>query len=186
MLNCDEIPTTPSIEDILQSWEETPITDSPRPMTASETRSQYRAIKVDYLEREARNQKLGEAGELFVINYERARLMRAGKTSLADRVEQVSVTLGPSAGFDIRSFEENGSDRFIEAKTTKYGKYAPFFLTPNQLEFSRDNAANYHLYRLFQFGKSPRLFALSGYVEERCQIKPSEYIARVTASVSPA
>ena len=186
VLNCDEIPAAPSIEDILQSWEEMPITDSPRPMTASETRSQYRAIKVDYLEREARNQKLGETGELFVINYERARLIRAGKASLADRIEQVSATVGPSAGFDIRSFEENGSDRFIEAKTTKYGKYAPFFLTPNQLEFSRDNAANYHLYRLFQFGKSPRLFALSGYVEERCQLKPSEYIARVTASVSPA
>lgn len=78
------------------------------------------------MEREARNQLLGEAGEEFVIRYERARLIQAGKDSLADRIEQVSSTVGPSAGFDILSFEENGSDRYIEAKTTKYGKNTPF------------------------------------------------------------
>ena len=117
-------------------------------------------------------------GELFVINFERARLMRAGKASLADRIEQVSATEGPSAGFDIRSFEENGSDRFVEAKTTEYGMYTPFFVTPNELAFSRDNAANYHIYRLFHFGETPRFFTLSGYVADRCQLTPSEFVAR--------
>ena len=98
-------------------------------MTAAENASHFWSGKADYLGREARNQQLGEAGELFVINFERARLMRAGKASLADRIEQVSATEGPSAGFDIRSFE-NGSDRFVEIKTTKYGMYTPFFVTP--------------------------------------------------------
>ena len=176
--NCHEIPPTPSVGDILQAHVETPVPYRSNPMTAAENTSHYWSGKVDYLEREARNQQLGEAGELFVINFERARLMRAGKASLADRIEQVSATEGPSAGFDIRSFEENGSDRFVEAKTTKYGMYTPFFVTPNELAFSRDNAANYHIYRLFHFGETPRFFTLSGYVADRCQLTPSEFVAR--------
>jgi hypothetical protein len=37
----------------------------------------------------------------------RSWLICAGKSSLAERIEQVSFTVNPSAGFDIRSFEEN-------------------------------------------------------------------------------
>ena len=110
---------------------------------------------MNYLEREAQNQKLGDAGEQFVINFEKARLIREGKESLADQIEQVSVTEGPSAGFDIRSFELDGSDRFIEAKTTKYGKSTPFYVTPNELRFSQQHADRYHLYRVFKFRDNP-------------------------------
>ena len=136
------------------------------------------AYGVNYLEREARNQALGEAGEQFVINFERARLIRAGRESFAERIEQVSATVGPSAGFDIKSFETNGADRFIEAKTTKYGKNTPFFVTPNELRFSRDNSSKYYLYRLFRFRESPRLYALHGHVKDRCTLEPSEFMAR--------
>jgi len=134
---------------------------------------------VNYLEREAQNQRLGDAGEQFVINFERSRLIHAGKEALAERVEQVSVTVGPSAGFDIRSFDENGTDRFIEAKTTKYGKSTPFFITPNELEFSRENSDRYFLYRIFRFRTAPRLFALHGYLEDQCTLKPAQYLASV-------
>src|SRR5699024_8647553 len=144
----------------------------------AEQRAIYNPGGINYLEREARNQSLGEAGEQFVINLERARLIHVGKDSLADRVEQVSATVGPSAGFDIKSFEEGGEDRFIETKTTKYGKNTPFFVTPNEIQFSRENASSYYLYRLFRFRESPRLFALHGQVEERCILAPSEFIAR--------
>ena len=128
---------------------------------------------------EARNQLLGEAGEKFVLNFERARLIRAGKEALADRIEQVSVTVGPSAGFDIKSYDEDGSDRFIEAKTTKYGKYTPFYVTPHELQFSANNAERYCLYRLYQFGESTRLFGLQGRIENSCILAPSEYKARL-------
>jgi hypothetical protein len=90
-------------------------------------KAKHRPIGVNYLEVEARNRLLGDAGEQFAINFERARLIHAGKESLADKIEQVSVSVGPSAGFDIRSFETNGTDRLIEAKTTKYGKSTPFY-----------------------------------------------------------
>lgn len=171
-------PVVPSVEDFLSAWEEPPAQENRTPPAIAEAPPIYNPGGVNYLEREARNQVLGEAGEQFVINFERARLIRGGKESLAERIEQVSVTVGPSAGFDIKSFEENGADRFIEAKTTKYGKNTPFFVTPNELRFSRDNSSRYYLYRLFRFRESPGLFALHGHVEDRCILEPSEFIAR--------
>jgi len=147
----------PSIEDILAVLESPPIHEVRKGREVAEPQAIYNPSGVNYLEREAKNQSLGEAGEKFIINYERARLIHAGKESLADRIEQVSVTVGPSAGFDIRSFESNGSDRFIEAKTTKYGKNTPFFITPNELRFAQENAAKYFLYRVFRFRTDPRL-----------------------------
>lgn len=173
------VPAVPSVEDFLSAWEDPPVPENQTSPAAAEPRAIYNPGGVNYLEREARNQLLGEAGEQFVINFERARLIRAGKEPLAERVEQVSATVGPSAGFDIKSFEENGTDRFIEAKTTKYGKNTPFFVTPNELRFSRDNSSRYYLYRLFRFRESPRLFALHGHVKDRCIVEPSEFVARL-------
>ena len=136
-------------------WWRLPSQIRPTSPAVREPRPVFPAIRVNYLEREARNQALGDAGEEFVINFERARLIHAGKEALADRVKQVSATVGPSAGFDILSFEENGQDRFIEAKTTKHGKNTPFFVTPNELSFSRDNAARYFLYRSLDSVRNP-------------------------------
>ncbi|MFZ5492593.1 MAG: DUF3883 domain-containing protein [Pseudomonadota bacterium] len=174
----EALPQIPDIEDFLSAWDAPPAPDDRQAPALADGNATYSPAGVNYLEREARNRALGEAGEQFVINFERARLIRAGKESLADRIEQVSATVGPSAGFDIKSFEENGTDRLIETKTTKYGKNTPFFITPNEVLFSQKNASRYYLYRLFRFRETPRLFALQGNVEDRCIIEPHEFIAR--------
>jgi hypothetical protein len=170
-------PPIPTVRNFLAAMEAPPMLEERRIPGVAENPAIYNPAGVNYLEREAYNQSLGEAGEQFVINFERARLIRAGKEALADRIEQVSATVGPAAGFDIRSFEKNGSDRFIEAKTTKYGKNTPFFVTPNELRFSKKNASHYFLYRIFKFRGDPRMFALQGHLEERCMLEPSQYIA---------
>jgi hypothetical protein len=169
----------PSVEDILAALEAPPKRDDTGAAVVGETVAIYNPMGVNYLEREARNQSLGDAGELFVIEFERARLIHAGKESLAGRIERVSVTQGPAAGFDIHSYEENGTDRFIEAKTTKYGKGTPFFVTPNELAYSRSQAKRYYLYRVFRFRAEPRVFALHGYLQEQCALSPSQFLARV-------
>ncbi|RRQ21945.1 DUF3883 domain-containing protein [Thiohalobacter thiocyanaticus] len=174
----ETMPEIPSVDDFLAIMETPPVQDDKSPSGVADTPEIYNPVGVNYLEREAQNQALGGAGEHFVINFERARLIHAGRESLADRIEQVSATVGPSAGFDIRSFEANGSDRFIEAKTTKYGKNTPFFVTPNELRFSRDNASQYFLYRIFRFRAGPRIFALHGHLQDRCMLVPSQYMAR--------
>lgn len=172
----DILPGIPDVEEILSILEDPPKPDGYETSQIEPLRV-CSPVAINYLEREARNQALGEAGEELIMNYERARLLYAGKESLADRVEQISATSGPVEGYDIRSFEESGEDRFIEVKTTKYGKSTPFFVTPNEIEFSRKNHANYHLYRLFLFRKAPRLYALSGPIDKQCNLIPTEFKA---------
>lgn len=172
------VPAIPTVDDFLAALEAPPKREETAYSSVSEPRAIFNPVGVNYLEREARNQALGDAGEQFAINFERARLIHSGKQALADQVEQISVTVGPAAGCDIRSFEENGTDRFIEAKTTKHGKNTPFFVTPNELTFSKKNAARYFLYRIFKFRETPRMFALQGYLEDQCILNPSQFLAR--------
>lgn len=147
---------------------------------AREAVAQWRGtLGVDYCEREARNSKLGRAGEEFVVEFERARLVRAGASDYAGRVEQVSVGLGDGLGFDVRSFALDGSERFIEVKTTRHGKFTPFFLSPNELRVSRRESDRYFLYRVFDFEVDPRLFQLEGALDAVCSLEPSQYLARV-------
>lgn len=172
------VPSVPTVSDFLAAMEAPPSELGQQAETIAEAPSIYNPAGVNYLEREAQNQSLADAGEEFVMNFERARLIHAGRDSLAERLEQVSVTVGPSAGFDIRSFEENGTDRFIEAKTTKYGKNTPFFVTPNELRFSEANSSRYYLYRLFRFRADPKMFALQGFLRDKCLLKASQFVAR--------
>ena len=133
---------------------------------------------INYLQIEALNRSLGDAGEALVMEFERARLLGEGKDHLARNVEQVSKTVGDHAGFDIRSYEESGRDRFIEVKTTRYGKLTPFYISAGEVRFSEANANAYHLYRLFEFRQSPRLFQLPGDVGRHVQLQAVNYRAQ--------
>ena len=99
--------------------------------------------------------------------------------SLADKVEHVAATQGDAAGFDVRSFELNGSDRLVEVKSTAYGKHKPFFLSRNEFRVSQERARAYHLYRLFRFREDPRLYGLHGALDQTCRLEPVQFAARV-------
>lgn len=134
-------------------------------------------IKRDYLERESRNRSLGLAGELLVMDYEARRLHEMGAKALAERIEHVSKNKGDGAGYDILSFDGDGRERFIEVKTTAYVAETPFFVTPNEIEFSGEQADQFHLYRLFSFRKRPQMFVLPGDVSANCQLDPVSFRA---------
>jgi hypothetical protein len=134
-------------------------------------------IRRDYLEREAQNQSLGLAGEEFVVQFEHWRLNAIGQPALADRVEHVAQSKGDGLGFDVLSFEPDGRERFIEVKTTAFGKDTPFFVSKNELAFSRNAAQQFHLYRLFEFRNQPRLFDLAGQISDHCLLDPVSYRA---------
>jgi hypothetical protein len=134
--------------------------------------------KRDYLAREARNISLGTAGEEFVFQYEHFRLRSSGKSSLADKIEHVSQTKGDGMGFDILSFEANGKERFIEVKTTAFGKETPFFISRGEVKFAQQNVEQFHLYRLFDFRRDPRLFDLPGPVDRHCSLEAVTYVCQ--------
>lgn len=170
----------PNVQDILTLLENPPPIDrSPKVLQACEPSKRF-VVRTNYLELEAANKSLGDAGEQFAINFERARLISFGKESLADKIEHVAITQGDSAGFDIRSYDPDGSDRFIEVKTTKYGKHSPFFVSANELKFSEKHEKNYHLHRIFQFRDDPHMFTLPGSVEKNFILSPTEYRASLS------
>lgn len=156
----------------------------PPPITVevSEPKAVYSArnkgIQRDYLAREARNRSLGAAGEEFVLAYERIRLKNLGTPHLSDKVEQVSKTKGDGLGFDVLSFEPDGRERFIEVKTTAFGKETPFFISRNETDFSAAFADQFHLYRLFEFRRQPKMFDLSGRIQDKVRLDPVSYLAR--------
>ena len=131
----------------------------------------------NYLQKEALNRSLGDAGEALVMEYERARLLEAGKDRLAQNVEQVSKTVGDHAGYDIRSYEVTGHDRFVEVKATRYGKLTPFYISAGEVRFSGSNLQAYHLYRLFNFRRNPKLFILPGDVTRHVRLHAVNYRA---------
>lgn len=125
-------------------------------------------VKRDYVAREAQNRSLGEAGELFALDFERWRLSQLGAGQLADAVRHVAAEDGDGLGYDIRSFEADGRERYIEVKTTGFGERTPFFISANEARFARDHQAQFRLYRLFDFRSAPRLFELAGPIEQHC------------------
>ena len=168
----------PSVEGLVKRLVAAPEKRPPDSYQAVNEQKASIARKYDYLERDARNRKLGLLGEEFALAYEKARLIIAGKDTLADRIEHTSVETGDGTGFDIRSFEADGSDRLIEVKTTRFGLYTPFYLSENERRVSQYRKEQYQLYRVFNFGKDTGLFTLPGAVENNINLSPTQYIAR--------
>ncbi len=134
---------------------------------------------IDYFALEAANRRLGYEGEKFVVEFERARLEAAGQPRLASRVVHASVVRGDGLGYDILSFNTDGGKRFIEVKTTKYDRFAPFYVSANELKVSKLKAERYHLYRVHSFGPKPRLFSRPGPLDASFALEPRTYVARI-------
>lgn len=132
-------------------------------------------IRCDYAAREARNSSLGLAGEELVVRYEQYRLSRLGLDRLAAKVQHISLSEGDGAGFDVLSFEADGREKFVEVKTTAFAKETPFFASAAEIRFSQQNAPQYAVYRLFEFRKNAKCFALQGAIRDHCALDPVSY-----------
>jgi Domain of unknown function (DUF3883) len=155
--------------------------DIPRGAPASATPRKRVARKIDFARQDERNRSLGRQGERWVIELERERLRRAGRADLGASIEWVADTQGDGAGYDVRSSESDGSQIFIEVKTTNGGELTPFLLSPNELECSRELGTKFRLYRVFEFFTRPRLFIIPGPIDEHVKPEPSEYRVRFGA-----
>ena len=89
----------------------------------------------------------------------------------------MSKTVGDHLGYDIHSYEDSGRDRFVEVKTTRYGKRTPFYISQGEVRFSKANIDTYHLYRVFEFRNHPKLFTLPGDVEKHVTLRATNYRA---------
>lgn len=146
---------------------------------APKVKSAAKVGKPNYEAKEAENRELGCAGELFVVEYERTKLRNAGKPELADKIQWVSKEIGDGLGYDIISYEPDGSPIHIEVKTTKSGKATPFIISANELTVWNEKQGSFRLYRVFSFDKSPKIFVICGDPNDQIQLEPISYRARI-------
>jgi hypothetical protein len=120
------------------------------------TRSRkYQARKVDYSQKSERDQYIGLAGELLVVQFEQDRL----KDALAEfnpniDVYHLSQIEGDGAGYDIQSKNDDGTIRRIEVKTTTSDVNTSFYMSENERSFMEEyKEESTFLYRVYNFNK---------------------------------
>ena len=67
----------------------------------------------------------------------------------------------------------------LEVKATVLGKFFPFYVTANEVRCSEDVADRFHLFRVFDFARTTRVYILTGSLKENCQLEPTQYRATI-------
>lgn len=156
------------------------LTQPPQPIAGPPTVRRPRLPrKLDYAARDEQNRNLGRAGEGWTVGYEGHRLQTLNRDDLAQRIDWISDRLGDGAGYDIASFDDDESERYIEVKTTNGGAQTPFIVSSNELEFSKETGPAFFLYRVYDYGTNPHLFILRGALSDTLALTPMDYRARV-------
>lgn len=147
------------------------LVQAPSPGIVNDLKVEYKKpYKQNYLEAEQRNQRIGQMGEHLVFDYEVWRLKSSGCQDLAKKVEWVSLK-DDGAGFDILSKNVDGSDKYIEVKTTSLGGTTPIFCSKNENDFAAQHSSKFYMYRVFDLRKKPRVFIKTGSFGDFCRVE---------------
>src|SRR5438445_11745752 len=106
------------------------------------------------LEIKRRCDENGRLGEEFVLTMERRRLRRLGEENLAKKVKWISVE-SACEGYDILSYETDGTERFIEVKST-VGKRYVFEMSDNEWNVAKNREERYFIYRVTDVRNKPK------------------------------
>ena len=104
--------------------------------------------KVDFVERQKLVTKIGEIGEIYILNIENAYLENHGIDKKAIRISEKS----DSYGFDILSYRKNRNKVYpiyIEVKTTTGSYDKKFYLSNYEKMISKKYGDKYYLYRVY-------------------------------------
>lgn len=105
---------------------------------------------INFTQNTIENKRIGDLGELWVLEYEKEKLKSYGLDNLFDKIKHTAKEEGDGTGYDVQSFDNEGNKIYIEVKTTK-GKQEPFYITRAELERSRKEKDKYYLYRLYNY-----------------------------------
>ena len=124
----------------------------------SKEKKKSKETKVDYSNRSRKFKRIGDRGEQIVLRAERQFLKKNGRKDLAKLVDQISER-DDSVGYDIKSYELDGTEKLIEVKSTlrKIGN-SNIFLSANELQVA-ENKENYYFYIIYEVGsKRPKIW----------------------------
>lgn len=126
----------------------------------------------DYDAENRDKKKLGDAGERLVLQWEKESLEQQGCGHLAQKVIKVLDW----EGYDILSYHPDGTEKYIEVKTTTGGANRPFVFTANEKSTMLEKADKYYLYRLYGYDASLNTaycFVLEGDFSDRVLEEPT-------------
>jgi hypothetical protein len=152
----------------------------PTPRAASDEipeRLRRLILKFDPVERDHRNRSLGKAGEAFVVDLERERLEGGNRADLARKVRWTAAEDGDGAGYDISSFNLEGTPRLIEVKTTNGSARTPFFITRNEFGVAKEAPEQWRIYRVHLFTSGPRVFMIAPPLETSLRLSTETWRA---------
>ena len=152
----------------------------PPPKVAKKWKTDHLAIcqrisKFDQAQRNTRMHDLGEAGEAFLLQSEKDRLLAHGRGDLVADVRWVSKEDGDGLGYDIFSFSKYGEERLLEVKTTNGPSNMPFYLSANERHISEKYQDKFRLVRLYNFSWSPTAYKLKPPLNEYVRLTPTQY-----------
>ena len=165
------------VKDPRNLWVGPPPTHSNQPPPVDAERMAIIARKYDVAARDARNRRLGLDGEEFTLDYEKHRLRSEGRSDLSDQVIWTSKEEGDGAGYDIHSFEGDGSPKLIEVKTTNGWERTPFHISRNELRVANEFRDSWCLLRLWNFAREPRAFELRPPLDRHVDLTPTSFLA---------
>jgi uncharacterized protein (UPF0333 family) len=137
--------------------------------------------KIDWDELNKIRKYNGDLGEMFVYDLEVNYLNKIGRSDLAEKVQHVAIE-GDGHGYDIKSFYENGSEKFIEVKATNTSSGSTFNMSKNEFNFLQthlNNAVVYHVHNVNNERETTVVIYPASSVVNSPDISPSGYVVKM-------
>jgi hypothetical protein len=123
----------------------------------------------------------GDLGEMFVYDLEKNYLTKVGRSDLAEKVRHVASE-GDGHGYDIQSFNKDGSKKFIEVKATNSSTGSSFNISKNEFSFLQNNLSSavvYHVHNVNNERETTVVVYPAGEVLNSPNISPSGYVVKM-------
>jgi hypothetical protein len=137
--------------------------------------------KIDWDELNKTRKYNGDLGEMFVYDLEKNYLTKIGRSDLAEKVHHVANE-GDGHGYDIKSFYENGSAKYIEVKATNASSGSTLNISKNEFNFLQthlNNAVVYHVHNVNNERETTVVIYPAGEVVNSPNISPSGYVVKM-------
>lgn len=131
----------------------TVLVDAPKPKAQAGGGKGGGPKKVDHTQKAHANDAVGKLGEDFAVAYERWRLRE--HPDLLKKLRHVSNE-DDTLGYDIESYEFDGTPRFVEVKGTLGPMETRFFLSAAELACAGEKGNQYIILRVAQLADDPK------------------------------
>jgi len=144
--------------------------------------SVHKPYKPDYDKENKINRELGMRGENLVFAKEKE-LLESGKLKeLSNKVNHMSLR-DDSLGYDIESYESNGTKKYIEVKSTNHNPSSfNFVMTSREIQSAKE-LDNYYVYIVFNAGsEKPKILKIKnplGFPETYIKLFPIRYRVQI-------